>query len=174
MGHGRKPAAVTTAIAAVSPVTAAARRGSAAMRTPSPSAETVDAPQKRPYPAGILAIVSSIVPPLPVRRTECTETKLHAKRTICTEWSAVVKEVSVTQARADLSNLVNEVAYSHERVILTRHGKPLAVLVSAEDAKLLDAAVAAPGHHPLQIVDTAGSHRHFGAAAGYQGPPTLG
>ena len=85
-----------------------------------------------------------------------------------------VKEVSVTQARADLSNLVNEVAYSHERVVLTRHGKPLAVIVSAEDAKVLDGATADPSYDPLQIVDIAGSHQHLGTAAGYEGPPAIG
>lgn len=86
----------------------------------------------------------------------------------------VMKEVSVTQARADLSNLVNEVAYSNERVVLTRHGKPLAVLVSAEDAKMLDGAGAAPARHPLQVVDVTGSHRQFSAVAGHESPPALG
>lgn len=85
-----------------------------------------------------------------------------------------MKEVSVTQARADLSNLVNEVAYSHERIVLTRHGKPLAVIVSAEESKLLDGASAAPAYHPLQVVDISGSHEPFGTAAGHEGPPVLG
>ena len=85
-----------------------------------------------------------------------------------------MKEVSVTQARAELSNLVNEVAYSHERVVLTRHGKPLAVLVSAEDAKWLDSRAVAPAHHPLQIVDITGSHQQYGAAAGHERPSPLG
>lgn len=44
----------------------------------------------------------------------------------------------MTQARADLAELVNRVAYSGERVVLTRHGRPVAALVSAEDLELLD------------------------------------
>lgn len=50
----------------------------------------------------------------------------------------VRREIPVTQARADLAELVNRVAYSGERVVLTRHGRPVAALVSAEDLELLD------------------------------------
>jgi prevent-host-death family protein len=83
-----------------------------------------------------------------------------------------VKEVPVTQARADLSNLVNEVFYNHERITLTRHGKALAVLVSPEDARLIDSltSTTADAHHPLQIVDTTGSRQDLGLAAHYDDP----
>lgn len=41
-------------------------------------------------------------------------------------------EIPVTEARAQLSELVNRVGYGKERIILTRHGKPLVALVPAE------------------------------------------
>jgi len=43
----------------------------------------------------------------------------------------------VTQARDELADLVNRVAYGDERVVLTRHGKPVAALVSAADLAVL-------------------------------------
>jgi prevent-host-death family protein len=43
--------------------------------------------------------------------------------------------VSVTDAREQLADLVNRVAYTGERVTLTRHGRPMAVLVSVADAE---------------------------------------
>lgn len=48
-------------------------------------------------------------------------------------------EMSVTRARAELADLVNRVAYSGEHVVLTRHGKPVAGLVSAEELEGLQA-----------------------------------
>ncbi len=44
----------------------------------------------------------------------------------------------ITAARDDLSEVVNRVAYSKERICLTRHGKDVACVVSVEDARLLD------------------------------------
>ena len=40
----------------------------------------------------------------------------------------MTREVPVTQARADLAELVSRVGYSGERILLTRHGKALAAL----------------------------------------------
>jgi prevent-host-death family protein len=42
-------------------------------------------------------------------------------------------EIPVTQARAELSDLVNRVTYGGERIVLTRHGKAVAAIVSAAD-----------------------------------------
>ncbi len=42
--------------------------------------------------------------------------------------------ISVTDARSQLADLVNRVAYTGEQVTLTRHGRPMAVLVSVADA----------------------------------------
>ena len=47
--------------------------------------------------------------------------------------------LSVSDARETLSDIVNRVAYSGERVMLHRHGKPVAALVSAADLELLAA-----------------------------------
>ena len=47
-------------------------------------------------------------------------------------------EIPVTEARAQFSELVNRVGFGKERVILTRHGKPLVALVPAETLAELD------------------------------------
>jgi prevent-host-death family protein len=48
-----------------------------------------------------------------------------------------VDEIPVTQARAELSDLVNRVVYGGERIVLTRHGKAVAAIVSATDLERL-------------------------------------
>jgi prevent-host-death family protein len=61
----------------------------------------------------------------------------------------VTSEIPVTQARDELADLVSRVAYGHERIILTRHSKPVACLVSPEDLARLEAAEReAPGLYP--------------------------
>ncbi|HEU5160374.1 MAG TPA: type II toxin-antitoxin system Phd/YefM family antitoxin [Streptosporangiaceae bacterium] len=47
-------------------------------------------------------------------------------------------DVTVTQARAEFADLVNRVAYTGEPVALTRRGKVMAALISAEDLELLE------------------------------------
>lgn len=56
----------------------------------------------------------------------------------------MVHEVPVTQARTELADLVNRVVYGGERVVLTRHGKPVVALVPAEDLERLE--------HPAPVV----------------------
>ena len=51
---------------------------------------------------------------------------------------SMAHEVPVTQARAELAELINRVVYGGERVVVTRHGKPLAALVSAADLRRLE------------------------------------
>jgi len=54
-------------------------------------------------------------------------------------------QIPVTQARTQLADLVNRVAYAGERIELTRHGKVVAALVSAADYdQLEDASPARP------------------------------
>lgn len=43
--------------------------------------------------------------------------------------------LSVTDARSQLADLVNRVAYGGERFTLTRHGRAMAVLVPVSDAE---------------------------------------
>jgi prevent-host-death family protein len=50
----------------------------------------------------------------------------------------MTREVPVTQARADLAELVSRVGYSGERILLTRHGKALAALVPVTDLEALE------------------------------------
>jgi prevent-host-death family protein len=49
-------------------------------------------------------------------------------------------EVPVTQARAEFADLVNRVVYGGERIVVTRHGKPIVALVSAADLDRLEEA----------------------------------
>ena len=50
----------------------------------------------------------------------------------------MARQITVTQARDVLADLVNRVAYGNERVILTRHGRPVAALVSPGDLAALE------------------------------------
>ena len=50
----------------------------------------------------------------------------------------MVKRVSAASAKAHLSELTAEVAYGGERVIIERHGKPIAALVSVDELELLE------------------------------------
>jgi prevent-host-death family protein len=45
----------------------------------------------------------------------------------------------ISEARAEFSELVNRAAYRHERVLLTRHGKPIAAIISREDLEYFEA-----------------------------------
>ncbi|MFC6886107.1 MULTISPECIES: type II toxin-antitoxin system Phd/YefM family antitoxin [Actinomadura] len=46
-------------------------------------------------------------------------------------------EIAVTKARKIFAELLNRVIYGGEEVVLTRHGKPVAALVTADDLELL-------------------------------------
>lgn len=45
---------------------------------------------------------------------------------------------AVAEARRDLSDILNRVVYSGERVVITRHGKNVAAIVSAKDLEALE------------------------------------
>ncbi|MBM7442323.1 type II toxin-antitoxin system Phd/YefM family antitoxin [Streptomyces sp. HB132] len=93
-------------------------------------------------------------------------------------------EIPVTQARAELADLINRVVYGGERVVVTRHGKPLVALVSAADLQRLEDA-AAEGTEAQEVaaeeqmissvstfrsVPSAPGERHrFGIAAEHRG-----
>lgn len=81
-------------------------------------------------------------------------------------------EIPVTQARAELAELINRVVYGGERVVVTRHGKPLIALVSAADLQQLEAEEAAAEEQVISSVSAIGSapsaqgeRRRFGIAA---------
>jgi prevent-host-death family protein len=46
--------------------------------------------------------------------------------------------MNVTEARDNFSDVINRVAYGHERVCLSRGGKDVACMVSVEEAKVLE------------------------------------
>ena len=48
-------------------------------------------------------------------------------------------QVPINEARRNLADMINRVAYARERVRLVRHGKTVAVIVPLEDAELLEA-----------------------------------
>ena len=89
-------------------------------------------------------------------------------------------EIPVTQARAELAELINRVVYGGERVVVTRHGKPLIALVSAADLQRLENEEAAAEEaveeqvissvSSLRSVSSAtGERRRFGIAAEHRG-----
>ena len=49
-----------------------------------------------------------------------------------------MSQISTGDARRNLADLVNRVAFGKERVILTRHGKNVCALVPIEDLSLLE------------------------------------
>ncbi|MFD6419464.1 type II toxin-antitoxin system Phd/YefM family antitoxin [Streptomyces sp. NPDC060194] len=85
-------------------------------------------------------------------------------------------EIPVTQARAELADLINRVVYGDERVVVTRHGKPLVALVSAADLAVLEAGESAAEEQVISSVSTvrgpssAPGERRFGIAAEHRGP----
>ena len=45
---------------------------------------------------------------------------------------------AVADARRDLSDILNRVVYGGERVVITRHGKDVAAIVSSKDLEALE------------------------------------
>jgi prevent-host-death family protein len=86
-------------------------------------------------------------------------------------------EIPVTRARAELAELVNRVAYTGQRVTLTRHGRAVAALVSADDLRRLDELDAAPlagtGGHVGYVPPATepATPRRFDVAARLDRPP---
>ncbi|MDH2390712.1 MULTISPECIES: type II toxin-antitoxin system Phd/YefM family antitoxin [Streptomyces] len=66
-------------------------------------------------------------------------------------------EIPVTQARAELADLINRVVYGGERVVVTRHGKPLVALVSAADLERLEQSAEAGDEPAVPSVSSLGT-----------------
>ncbi len=49
----------------------------------------------------------------------------------------MINKITTAEARKNFADIVNNVAYGKDTVILTRRGKALAALVSIDDLKLL-------------------------------------
>ncbi|MFJ1811984.1 MULTISPECIES: type II toxin-antitoxin system Phd/YefM family antitoxin [unclassified Streptomyces] len=86
-------------------------------------------------------------------------------------------EIPVTQARAELADLINRVVYGGERVVVTRHGKPLVALVSAADLERLD-ELDRSAEEPVissvtavrEVASAPREQHRFGVTAEYRGP----
>lgn len=50
----------------------------------------------------------------------------------------MAKTVPLTEARAKLSELIDELESRHEHVVITRNGRPTAVLVPADEQEALE------------------------------------
>lgn len=48
------------------------------------------------------------------------------------------EEISISELRIKLSDLVNETAFGKKRIILSRRGKRIAAIVPIEDLELID------------------------------------
>ena len=46
--------------------------------------------------------------------------------------------INVSKARAEFPEILNRVAYGKERIVISRHGKPLAAVVPIEDLRPLE------------------------------------
>ncbi|MEV0173863.1 type II toxin-antitoxin system Phd/YefM family antitoxin [Streptomyces sp. NPDC050803] len=86
-------------------------------------------------------------------------------------------EIPVTQARAELADLINRVVYGGERVVVTRHGKPLVALVSAADLERLEQLPDPADEQVISAVSTVREvaaapreQQRFGIAAEHRGP----
>ncbi|MFF0447321.1 type II toxin-antitoxin system Phd/YefM family antitoxin [Streptomyces sp. NPDC004609] len=90
-------------------------------------------------------------------------------------------EIPVTQARAELAELINRVVYGGERVVVTRHGKPLVALVSAADLERLEQLQEAGEEEVVSSVSSMGAvgsapgeRARFGLTAEHRRPDTHG
>lgn len=93
----------------------------------------------------------------------------------------MTREVPVTQARADLAELISRVGYTGERIVLTRHGKALAALVPVEDLEALERppaeigfTLATPEREPDQPEQTERRGGPMRIAAERRDPPRPG
>ncbi|MFI6805352.1 type II toxin-antitoxin system Phd/YefM family antitoxin [Streptomyces luteogriseus] len=75
-------------------------------------------------------------------------------------------EIPVTQARAELADLINRVVYGGERVVVTRHGKPLVALVSADDLRRLEETQELAEAAEEQVVSAVSTVREVASAPG--------
>lgn len=48
------------------------------------------------------------------------------------------ERINTNQARKEFADNINRVAYGHERLTVTRHGKPVAAIISVDDLEFLE------------------------------------
>jgi antitoxin YefM len=73
-------------------------------------------------------------------------------------WTIIVvmKTLSLADVKARLSAVVNEVESTHERVVITRNGRPVAVVMAIDDLDGLE--------ETLDLVNTPGAARQIAEA----------
>jgi antitoxin Phd len=49
--------------------------------------------------------------------------------------------VTVADARKDFAQIINRVAYAHDRAVITRHDSDVAAIISIDELRLLDALI---------------------------------
>jgi len=67
-----------------------------------------------------------------------------------------MRSVSVSEAKDKLSTLVESVEANHDAVVITRHGKPAAVLISTDDLESLTETLKwlSDPHHRVEIEES--------------------
>jgi prevent-host-death family protein len=77
----------------------------------------------------------------------------------------MASEIPVTEARAQFSELINRVGYGGERIVITRHGKPLIALVPASEAAVGTAGGTADDAE-MVVLDLASSREDYSTVRG--------
>jgi len=78
-----------------------------------------------------------------------------------------MQTLSLADVRAQLSKYVEQVVSTHERVTITRNGKPAAVLISAEDLEAMQETLYWSGQPPVdEHGDTVGLDEVLGDLQG--------
>ena len=52
-----------------------------------------------------------------------------------------MEKLSISNARSQITELVNSAFYSGERTVIQKHGKPLAAIISIKDLELLECII---------------------------------
>jgi prevent-host-death family protein len=73
----------------------------------------------------------------------------------------MVKKVSATKAKAQLSSLIAEAGYGGQRILIERRGKPAAALVSVADPERLEQGQPA-SERPVGALALVGAWREVG------------
>jgi antitoxin YefM len=57
------------------------------------------------------------------------------------DYGHLMRSLTVTEVKARLNELVDEAESTHEQIMITKHGRPAAVIVAAEDLESLQETV---------------------------------
>jgi len=57
------------------------------------------------------------------------------------DYNEAMRSLTVTEVKARLNELVDDAESTHEQIMITKHGRPAAVIVAAEDLESLQETV---------------------------------